>query len=243
MAVSLVQTTAIGDETTNDTAIALSVANPPTPGNTLIALGVNLTDTIGLAGVADGVNGAWTKVIHGADSGNAVWAAFVLVGRDMTGATITATLNSADTGKVMWVTEWSGVGRFQEKKTFTVSFNGTARNVGGSTVTPRVGGLIIGAWMVLGLGDESALTPAAGYSAFPTESGAGYWNSPTQDGFIEGIWREAATATAQQPTATGGASPIAYDALALAFDEKLTPTSYEQTQFPKPLLRSPVASR
>lgn len=233
-----IQSVGAGSSNANNTTVAAAVANVPTPGSSLIAIGINAANAVALSSVDDGLN-FWEVLIPGAVSGWNIWVARCDVRGDMTGLTVTATLNGASDGKLLWVVEFDKLGALVANPWRGQAFDGTNRQIGfGLDVHPRAGGIIIGAWGIGGSGGETGLTPDAGYTNLPTETGSGYYNGVGVNGFVEGVWRVATGAT-EQPGANG-VSILGYDCACVAFDP-IEPLYPDFSRFPRQVLRRPSA--
>lgn len=234
MTVALVQLVANGANNTNNTTATASVTNVPTIGNHLLLFARHASTGTSLSSVGDTVS-TW-QVDH-ASAPNLIALASAKVTGDLTGKTITATWGAATTNKIFWVYEFSGLHAsswFGTAVSAAVFFNGASRNVGGSTVTPAtIGDLVVGAWA--DSSTETSLTPGTGYTNLTGVTGSGYYNSGTA--FIEGVYRAAASTSAQAPTATGSSSPGGYGALAAYYKQGVAAT----TTPPRPTVISRVA--
>jgi hypothetical protein len=233
MAVNLVQLVANGASATNNTTATASITNVPTVGNHLILFARHQTNTVSLSTVSDGTS---TWQIDHASATNLIACASCLVTADLTGVTFTLTWSGNTTAKIFWIYEFSGLAAsawFGSAVSNAVFFQGTSRNLGGSTVSPAaVGDLIVGAWA--GTTIETSLTAGAGYTNLTGVTGSGYYNS--SNSFIEGVWRAAASTSAQAPSATGGASPFGYSAFAATYKQATA------AQYPPLVMAPPIGS-
>lgn len=166
--------------------------------------------------VSDSAGNTWT--IRNTTGTPSEILADCIVASSLSGGTVTVTGSnsaSARIGFLYYVTQVNqGSSRLTAIAPNVPVFQGTARNIGGSTVTPTaVGDYVEGVWSLDAT--ETSLTAASGYTVGPTFTGNGYFTSNTLS--LETVYQIVSAVNAKEPKATGGASPIAYGAYALAY--------------------------
>jgi flagellar capping protein FliD len=210
MSAAVVQLVASGESNTNNTTVTGTITNVPTVGNHMVLIERHVTSRT-LNSIGDTVS-TWQV---DRNNTNLMSLASAKVTGDLTGVTFTLTFSGNTIGKSFEIWEVSGLDPttwFGSGGDAVRTSQGTARNFGSNIITPgAVGDLIIAGWSAT-VSAESSLTAASGYTNLPGATASGYFNTAAGN-WLEGVWRAAASTSAQEPTATGGSSPSAYRAI------------------------------
>ncbi len=199
-----------GTNAVSSTTVTIAVSGTPPIGSMVFVLArFNTTQTVASCTITDTAGNTWT--IRTLANANEIYGD-AIVASDLTGATITITGSAAATAKVaigFSSTNMNGASRFGAINANIPFFQGTARNIGGNTVTPtRVGDLVIGLWSLDTT--ETAMSAGTGYTIGPTWTGTGYYTASTLS--LAMVYQIVTTLGAKEPIGTGGASPTAYGA-------------------------------
>lgn len=227
MAISAPTVVGSGTSTTNNTTVSLSVSTVP-PRGALLLVGCRFNNSQTSISFSDGINNYTTRT---AGSINEAFGDCIVTG-DMTGATITATGAANSTAKIIiaaYVTGAQQENRFGAATGSVPVFQGTARNIGGNTLTTKeTGDIQFGFWSLDTT--ETSLTASAGWTNVGTWTGSGYYTANSLS--LEGVYQIITSVGAKQPLATGGASPFAYGAFTLWY--RVAPPRHPAVNFQDP---------
>lgn len=194
------------------TSVVLSVTTPP-PRGALVFVATRFNATEATGTITDSAGNTYATRTQG---GNEINGDCINLG-DLTSGTITITGSASATVKIaiaMYLTGVNQSARFIGLASNVVFFNGTARNVGGATVTPQeTGDAVIGLYSLDTT--EAGLTAGAGYTVGPTYTGGGYYTSNVLS--LQTVYQIVTVMGAKQPTATGTTSPTAYGGFAYLY--------------------------
>lgn len=206
MAISAPTAVGSGTNAASSTTVTVAVSTVP-PIGSLVVVCARFNTAQSSGSVSDGINTYTTRV----QSGNEIVADCIVTG-DMTAATITVTGATA-TAKVAVAFYVTGsdttARRFGTVVGGVPVFQGTARNIGGLTVTPsNVGDFVLGFWSLDTT--ETAMAAGANFTIGPTWTGTGYYTANSLS--LSFVYQIVTTVAAKEPLGTGGASPFAYGA-------------------------------
>lgn len=221
MAASAPVSVGTANSAVSSTSLVIPVSTVPPLGSTVFFGGrFNAAQTS--ATISDGTANVYTVRVPSTSQNEFFGEALVVA--DMTGANATVTGNASATAKIGVGWYCTGIDPFssirEEGQVGAVPiFQGTARNIGGNTLTPTmIDGIIFGLWSLDTT--ETSFTAGSGYTVGPTWTGTGYYTALTLS--VEMVYQIITATGAKQPLATGGASPTAYGAASFLYKSART---------------------